>query len=59
MRTCKAMVVPDLENGWTDLEALKLGILIGPVRRVACKSKLGLILHVRTCRVMVPDLKNG
>ena len=24
-----------------------------------CKSKLGLILHVRTCRVTVPDLKNG
>ena len=24
-----------------------------------CKSKLGPTLHVRTCRVTVPDLKNG
>ena len=31
----------------------------GPVSRVACKSQLRLTLHVRTCRVTVPDLKNG
>ena len=31
----------------------------GPVSRVACKSQLGPTLHVRTCRVTVPDLKNG
>ena len=31
----------------------------GPVSRVACKSQLVPTLHVRTCRVMVPDLKNG
>ena len=30
----------------------------GSVRRVAYKSKLGPTLHVRTCRVTVPDLKN-
>ena len=31
----------------------------GPVSRVACKSQLEPTLHVRTCRVTVPDLKNG
>ena len=31
----------------------------GPVSRVVCKSQLGPTLHVRTCRVTVPDLKNG
>ena len=31
----------------------------GPVSRVVCKSQLGPTLHVRTCRLTVPDLKNG
>ena len=30
-----------------------------PVSRVACKSQQGPTLHVRKCRVTVPDLKNG
>ena len=29
----------------------------GPVSRAVCKSQLGPTLHVRTCRVTVPDLK--
>ena len=28
-------------------------------KRVMCKSKLGPTLHVRACRLTVPDLKNG
>ena len=39
--------------------ALKLGILMGSVSRVAYKSKLGPTLHVRTRKVTVPDLKNS
>ena len=31
----------------------------GPVSRVACNGKLGPNLHMRTCRVTVPDLKSG
>ena len=31
----------------------------GPVSRVACKNQLGPTLHVRTCKVTIPDLKNG
>ena len=31
----------------------------GPVSRVPCKSQLGPRLHVRTCRMPLPDLRNG
>ena len=31
----------------------------GPVSRVPCKSHFGPRLHVRTCRMPLPDLRNG